>query len=140
MKAIAVAFTILAVASTFGKSGGISVLDGIQNADVIARVRIDDDFEVLPRYASGQNLREYRNLATASLIETFRAPPGVDKIKIQHMNSLACPNVIYTKGREYVVFLQKAVDSEGYVTMGTNSGQFRIEDDQVARFVFSAVP
>lgn len=81
---------------------------------------------------SGQE--EYRNVATASLVDIFKAPEGADKITIQHTNGYACPNVRYKKGREYIVFLRKVVDSDNYVTMNYYAGQFRIENNQVLAF------
>ncbi len=151
MKSVAI-FLVLAFLSidqSWAKAAGLPA-DVFESADLIARIRVDDDIEVIPipRYGRDYNdkgivspetvkaavaaaPREYRKLATASIIQAFKGGKSGDKIKIRHTNSLACPNVFYKKDAEYLVFLTKEPDFSAYVTMSSYNGQFPIEANQI---------
>ncbi len=149
MKKIALylVLTLLAVQASWGMALGLSLPDAITKADIIAHIRIDDDLEIIPIFiktktADGKTTfppnsvdpKKYRKIATASLFYAFKASGSEDKIKILHTNGFTCPNVIYRKEKEYIVFLRKDPDSDHYVTMNSYAGQFKIEDGHVTGF------
>lgn len=139
--------TILAVQVSWGMAAGLSLPDAITKADIIAHIRIDDDLELIPMFTktktsdgkityspNSTDPQKYRKIATASVVYAFKAPETENKIKILHTNGFTCPNVIYRKGKEYIVFLRKETDSNHYVTMNSYAGQFKIEDGHVMGF------
>ena len=151
MKSLAVFLVLafLSVDQSWAKAGPLPT-DVFESADLIARVRIDDDLEVIPtpqygrdytaegivsadvvKAATSAKPSEYRKLATASIIQTFKGGKAGEKIQIRHTNDLVCPNIHYKKGGQYLVFLTREPDSSAYVTMSTYNGQFLIEDDQI---------
>lgn len=131
----------------WGSAAGLSLPAAVETADLIARIRIDEDVEVIPLLTAtrsdngkvvysttSENPEEYRKVATASIVESFKGGRTGDQIKIRHTNGYGCPNVIYQKGTEYIVFLQKESDSNKYVTMNYYAGQFRVEGQQILGF------
>lgn len=149
MKRIAIQFifSIFMMNASWGIALGLDLPDAIKRADIIAHIRVDDDLEIIPgikhsRGAGGRIIistnpddrRKYRKIATASIIHNFKGYEGNQPIKIRHTNGFICPNVVYRKGGEYIVFLRKEPDSDYYVTMNSYAGQFKIEDSQVVAF------
>jgi hypothetical protein len=149
MKKIALYFIValFSITTSWGMAVGLSIPDALERADIIAHIRIEDDVEIMPAIirtktddgkvafsTNSTDPEKYRKIATASLIHTFKAPQGQDKIKIRHTNGYVCPNVRYQKGKEYIVFLRKEADSDHYVTMNFYAGQFKIEEGQVVAF------
>jgi hypothetical protein len=141
------ALSILGIQSSWGMAVGLFLPESIEKADIVAHIRIDEDVEIIPAWITSKTENgftafssnpsepeKYRKVATASLLHSFKAPNGIDKILIRHTNGFGCPNVRYTKGAEYIVFLQKEKDSEYYRTMNYYNGQFKIEEGQVVRF------
>ena len=149
MKKIAIylALTLSAVQACWGMAMGLSLPGAITKADIIAHIRIDDDSAITPPSTRNQTAdgkitvsnhsadpKKYTKIATASLVHAFKASKTGDKIKILHTNGFTFPNVIYRKGKEYIVFLRKELDADHYVTMNSYTGQFKIENGLVTGF------
>lgn len=149
MKKLAVHFilALFTINAAWGKAAGLSLPEALEQADIIAHIRIEDDLEIIPRTkrtrsddgtitvsTNSSNPEEYRKIATASILDVFKSDKADAKIKIRHTNGYGCPNVIYQKGNEYIVFLTKEPDSEYYTTMNFYAGQFRVEEEQVTGF------
>lgn len=148
MKNFALAFflTLVGTHASWGKAVDLSLPEAIAEADIIARIRVDDDVSLVPlkvtRTPDGKvqmsrtltEFQEYLNLATVTIVQSFKGDLREgSEIKLLHTTCF-CPSVIYEKGREYVVFLRKRTDSDRYETMNYYAGQFPIEGDKVTVF------
>jgi len=138
---------LLAVSASWGMAFGLTLPDASNRADIVAHIRVDDDLEVSPRFkhtrnadgsvtvsSSSDDPNAYTKIATASVVRAIKGYEGSNPIKIRHTNGFGCPNVIYQKGKEYIVFLRKEPGSDYYVTMNFYAGQFKIENGQVVAF------
>jgi hypothetical protein len=115
-----------------GKISGFSLEKSLKEADIIAHIRITSD-EIIP-YAPKLDPREYRRIATATVLTPFKGCKAGDTLKLNHTNGFGCPNVIYTTEREYIVFLRKSSGEGRFDTMNLYAGQFPIEDGMVLGF------
>lgn len=149
MKKFAIHFILafFTINAAWGKAAGLSLPEALEQADIIAHIRIDNDFEIIPSTngvrddhgtinlaMNSENPRQYRKTATALILQAFKSDQEGKTIEIRHTNGFACPNVVYQKGNEYVVFLKKEPNSEYYTTMNFYAGQFRVEEEQVTGF------
>ena len=116
-----------------GKISGFSLAKSLKEADVIARIRITSDAEIIP-HTPKLDPREYRRIATATVLTPFKGCKAGDTLKLNHTNGFGCPNVIYTTEHEYIVFLRKSSDEGRFDTMNLYAGQFPIEDGMVLGF------
>jgi hypothetical protein len=116
-----------------GKAAGLSLEKAIEEADIIAHIRITSDVQIIP-YTPKVDPREYKKIATATVLTPFKGCKAGDTIKLNHTNGFGCPNVIYRTQREYIIFLRKSSDEGRFNTMNFYSGQFPIEDGMVLGF------
>ena len=116
-----------------GKIAGFSLENALKEAHIIAHIRITSDIQMIP-YTSKLDPREYRRIATATVLTSFKGSKAGDTLKLNHTNGFGCPNVIYTTEREYIVFLKKSSDEGRFDTMNLYAGQFQIEDGMVLGF------
>jgi len=116
-----------------GKISGFSLEKSLKEADIIAHIRITSDVQIIP-YAPKLDPREYRRIAAATVLTSFKGCKAGDTLKLNHTNGFGCPNVIYTTEREYIVFLKKSSAEGRFDTMNLYAGQFQIEDGMVLGF------
>lgn len=116
-----------------GKISGFSLEKSLKEADIIAYIRIISDVQII-RYAAKLDPREYRRIATATVLTPFKGCKAGDTLKLNHTNGFGCPNVIYRTECEYIVFLKKSSDEGRFDTMNLYAGQFPIEDGMVLGF------
>jgi hypothetical protein len=116
-----------------GKISGFSLEKSLKEADIIAHICVTSDVEIIP-YAPKLDPREYRRIATATVLIPFKGCKAGDTVKLNHTNGFGCPNVIYTTEREYIVFLRKSSDEGRFDTMNLYAGQFPIQDGMVLGF------
>jgi hypothetical protein len=115
------------------KISGFSLEKSLKEADIIAHIRVTSDVEIIS-YAPKLDPREYRRIATATVLTPFKGCKTGDTLKLNHTNGFGCPNVIYTTEREYIVFLRKHSDEGRFDTMNLYAGQFPIQDGMVLGF------
>lgn len=125
-----------------GMAMGLNLPQALQQADVIARIKILDSPESAP--ATGQpsptKTNAYQRLARAEILDSAKGMKAGSIILIEHDNGFACPNIIYSKGDDCIVFARKLKNGH-YETMNTYAGCFRIEKGVVADFyLFSEQP
>ena len=116
-----------------GKIAGFSLEKALKEADIIAHIRITSDVQIIP-YTPKLDPREYRRIATATVLTSFKGCKAGDTLKLNHTNGFGCPNVIYRTECEYIVFLRKSSDEGRFDTMNLYAGQFPIQDDMVLGF------
>ncbi len=116
-----------------GKIAGLSLEKAIEEADIIARIRIISDVQLVP-YTPKADPREYKKIATATVLTPLKGCKAGDTLKLNHTNGFGCPNVIYRTEGEYIVFLRKSSSEGHFDTMNLYAGQFPIEDGMVLGF------
>jgi len=116
-----------------GKIAGLSLEKALKEADIIAHIRITSAVQIIP-YTPKLDPREYRRIATATVLTSFKGCKAGDTLKLNHTNGFGCPNVIYRAECEYIVFLRKSSDEGRLDTMNLYAGQFPIEDGMVLGF------
>jgi hypothetical protein len=117
------------------KISGFSLEKSLKEADIIAHIGVTSDVEIIP-YAPKLDPREYRRIATATVLTPFKGCKAGDTLKLNHTNGFGCPNVIYTTELDYIFFLRKAYDEGRFDTMNIFYGQFPLHDG----FVFGFYP
>ena len=77
-----------------GKIAGLSLEKAIEEADIIAHIRIISDVQLVP-YTPKADPREYKKIATATVLTPLKGCKAGDTLKLNHTNGFGCPNVIY---------------------------------------------
>jgi predicted small lipoprotein YifL len=146
LAALHLILALFTIRAACGLAAGLSMPEAVVEADVIAHIRVVDDVEVVPDSITKRDgntltvsmniekLGEYRHVATAKLVETFKGAAGEKTIEIRHTNGFGCPNVHYKNGDDCLVFLRKEPGTDRYVTMNFYAGKFPIEDGGVRGF------
>ena len=70
-----------------GKISGFSFEKSLKEADIIAHIRITSDVQIIP-YAPKLDPREYRRIAAATVLTSFKGCKAGDTLKLNHTNAL----------------------------------------------------
>ena len=128
-----VAIAIFLLASTsHAFTGPLDFPQCVQSADVIAFITVESD-RTITRLILWDSPNKCRRIARAVVTRNLKGTEAGAHLELLHSNRLTCPNVRYTVGESYLVFLRK--DGRGrYHTMNANMGRFPVRESIVERF------
>ncbi len=130
-------FLLLITIACRGLSLGVALseYEARNKSDLIAHIEITATSAPPARLGTStdQEFGRFRRVATAKVLTAVKGCNAGDTLSLNFDNGYACPNVIYQKEEECLVFLTKT-DSGAYNTMNLYCGRFSVKAGQVAYF------
>jgi len=95
----------------------------VRQSTVIARVRV---------LSTQRNLQDeqHKSVARLRILEAIKGTRAGQELDLSFDNGFVCPNVIYKKGEDCLVFAEKRSDGR-YETVNAYNGKYLIRGDRV---------